>query len=322
MHRRLRELLPEAAGKHEWVAAINADIRGFSSVMSGDPAQTGLYLKRVYQQILDNYFVEASFFKPTGDGLLLVVPFETSEVELARVTKAIVNDALRLNSDFAKIVNDDKLIKFPHPRAIGIGLSVGSVSRLVAKRQTLDYTGRSLNVASRLMELARPSGVVFDMTLDASALSKTVARRFASDHVYLKGVAEEDGLDIFYTQPETSIPEQYRKPIRPYALHSEEEDDFTRAEAGRRGRNFIMRLSREPADRTQITVKVIYKRYIGGKPEPGLSRRWDPPWKYELDLGRPTLRINFHAIEAHLIGAKVPARAGARLEVRFPVSPE
>jgi hypothetical protein len=76
MHRTLKRLLADAAGESQWVVAINLDIRGFSSRMSANPSETALYLKKVYARILDSYFTNLSFFKPTGDGLLVVIPFE------------------------------------------------------------------------------------------------------------------------------------------------------------------------------------------------------------------------------------------------------
>lgn len=119
MHRTFRKLLPDAVGQNQWVAAVNADIRGFTSSMSGDPAESALYLRRVYTRILENYFEGYSFFKPTGDGLLLVIPFDANEDELARVSSLVVADAVRLVADFPNIVAGDKLVQFPHPKAIG-----------------------------------------------------------------------------------------------------------------------------------------------------------------------------------------------------------
>jgi class 3 adenylate cyclase len=318
MYQRFRDLLKKAVGRNEWVAAINADIRSFSSVMSGDPAQTGLYLRAVYGRILDRYFAKRSFFKPTGDGLLLVVPFQATERELGKITRSVVTDALRLHDDFADIIATDKLIKFPHPQMIGIGLSVGSVSRLMAEDLTLDYTGRALNVASRLMDLARPSGVVFDSTLDFTALTDDVRNRFKDARVYLKGVAEQDGVDVLYTYGSTQIPERYRKPLRPPARFEEEPLEFNRSQATQRGR-FWLPLKHEPADRTGIELIVNHPRYRSGKRLAGLYSFFTPSFEYNLHRGRPHVAVDFAEIARKLQSAKVPTGTAARLTVAYPV---
>jgi class 3 adenylate cyclase len=69
---------------------------------------------------------------------------------------------------------------------LGIGIAAGSASRLIAGDTTFDYTGRPLNVASRLMDIARPAGVVLEETLDFEALSDETQELFARDQVFLK----------------------------------------------------------------------------------------------------------------------------------------
>ena len=57
-----------------------------------------------------------------------------------------------------------------------IGISRGTVCRLVSKGKTLDYSGRVVNLASRLMDDARPSGVVFDASVGIDLLSEEQAK--------------------------------------------------------------------------------------------------------------------------------------------------
>jgi hypothetical protein len=321
MYSEFRDLLASAEGGNEWVVAINADIRGFSSVMSGDPAQTALYLRGVYGKILDGYFEARSFFKPTGDGLLLIVPFAATEAELESVTRVVVGDALRLHDDFADIIESDKLVRFAHPDRIGIGLSVGSVSRLVAGDLTLDYTGRALNVATRLMDLARPSGVVLDNTLDFSALETGMASRFRPDHVYLEGVADEDGVDIYFTVPPTEIPERHRKPLRPPVRFEESDQTFTRRGVAARGRYHIA-LTHEPADRSGIEVLVFHPQYSASRQRTGIRSWFEPEFEYVLHRGRPHVAINFPKIRATLTGRRVPASTECSLSIAYMIDPE
>ncbi len=316
MHRTFKDLLPQATGENQWVAAINADIRSFTSSMSGDPAETALYLQRVYTRILDNYFGDISFFKPTGDGLLLIVPFEATEAELARVTQLVVGDAIRLVNDFPTIVEGDKLVQFPHPKAIGIGLAAGSVSRLAAGDVTLDYTGRALNVASRLMDLARPSGVVVESTLDFSSLDPATADLFVRDHVYLKGVAEGGGVDIFYTREPTRIPDRYRENLGAAQWHTQEEI-VTLGAMKKRTIQWFVPLDHTPFDRTEIDVRVGYNPYRSGTPD-RTQRRWHhPPFEYSLDRGKPYVILNFREIPNAAGLRNLPGRETVTVEVSY-----
>jgi hypothetical protein len=287
--------------------------------MSGDPAETALYLRRVYATILDGYFDGFSFFKPTGDGLLLVIPFDPTEADLARTTKAVVADALRLVRDFPTLVDGDKLIKFPSPKAIGIGIAAGSVSRISAEDITLDYTGRPLNVASRLMDLARPAGVVLDGTLDFDALAPTVRQQFAADHVYLKGVADTDGVEILYTAELTRIPDRYRNPLTGQRLHVQSET-MTMSAAKRR-RSWNHRLEFEPADRTQLEAFYIYSPYRNGEVDTSVERSVEiTTGRYLLDRGKPTFRLDYGTIVRRPGINRLRGRDSIRIEIAYPVS--
>jgi class 3 adenylate cyclase len=196
------------------VLAVNADIRGFTNRMSGDPAVTALYLRSIYSAILRDYFRGAAFFKPTGDGLLIVIPFPEGRRREA-ISERILGDSIRLVEDFPTLAGDDRLLPRELPTQIGIGLSAGSASRIAVGEVTLDYTGPPLNIASRLMDLARPAGVVADTAVFPDALPHSLRSVFTAEDVYLKGVAESAPLAIQYTADLASIAERYRKPIAP-----------------------------------------------------------------------------------------------------------
>src|SRR5450756_3001508 len=94
MHNELRQLLRTASGESEFVLAVNVDFRGFSSFFA-DSSQAAAFLSYVYTKILDEYFPEHSFFKPTGDGLLLVRPLDRDSV--ADVVVQSIDAAQRLS---------------------------------------------------------------------------------------------------------------------------------------------------------------------------------------------------------------------------------
>jgi class 3 adenylate cyclase len=161
MHRDLAALLPKATGVSEFVIALNVDIRGFSSFAKlAESSEAALFLKKVYLKLITEYFEDASFFKPTGDGLLIVQAFE--EEELQQMVTGMVTKCLSVVTAFPHLLDGDPMINFDVPRKIGIGLTRGAATRLVSNDKILDYSGRPLNLASRLMDLARPSGIVMD----------------------------------------------------------------------------------------------------------------------------------------------------------------
>jgi class 3 adenylate cyclase len=147
-------------GSSEFVIAVIIDIRGFSSfAMEVESVQTTAFLKRIYIEMVDRYFGNASFIKPTGDGLLLAFPHD--ETNLKEVASYVVRSSMACLADFAKLCDGDK-INFNIPEKVGIGISRGAATNVVSHGSTIDYSGRPFNIASRLMDLARPSGVILD----------------------------------------------------------------------------------------------------------------------------------------------------------------
>jgi hypothetical protein len=137
MHRTFRKLLDQATGSSEYVVVTNVDIRGFSAFSTTvDSADTGLYIKKVYARIIDDYFERASFFKPTGDGLLLTVPYE--EKTLGDTVQWTLETCFELLDDFPTLVAGDAMVNFGVPDRIGIGVSRGSASCLRSGETILD----------------------------------------------------------------------------------------------------------------------------------------------------------------------------------------
>jgi hypothetical protein len=82
--------------------------------------------------------------------------------------------------------------------------------RLVAVRlKPGAVPGEVSNLASRLMGLARRSGVVLDGAFGVDLLPAEVASKFALDNrVYLPGIAEADPIAVYYT---TEYTRRYRR---------------------------------------------------------------------------------------------------------------
>jgi hypothetical protein len=220
MHRQFHKLLVEASGRSEFVLAVNLDIRGFSDWSRRvESSQTTLYLAKVYRKLIDFYFPSDWFFKPTGDGLLLVRAFV--ETELAELVTATVDNCFAIVDNFGELCQDNPMINYEVPDNVGIGLAQGAASRLVAEGQdgqelTLDYSGRVLNLASKLMELARPRGVVIDSGFGAGLLTKEILDRLNEKTGYIRGVSPDDELCVLFDPTMTQIsPSFERRPDEP-----------------------------------------------------------------------------------------------------------
>jgi len=214
MHKEFKRLLENAIGVSEHVIAINLDIRGFSSfckeVQDWDVAN---YIKIVYQKILDEYLDIASYYKSTGDGLIIIIPCDRGNVK-DRVNY-VVKTCLKFVETFSSMCDDEYIINFPKPSKIGIGIARGSICRIsnTEEDKVLDYSGRVLNLASRLMDMARPSGIVIDQSLGQDLLEDELKERFTNSEVYVRGISEKDTITVYYTKKETSIPSEYKTPL-------------------------------------------------------------------------------------------------------------
>jgi class 3 adenylate cyclase len=157
MHKDLRELLHSAEGRSRHVVVIFLDVRGFSSFAKiAESSDAAEFLRSVYTQILDDYFPEPEFFKLTGDGMLILYRYNRDT--LTDVTNQAVETSLRLVKEFSTLCDTDPMVNFDVPGELGIGVARGAATALISGDKILDYSGRPLNLAARLMDLARPAG--------------------------------------------------------------------------------------------------------------------------------------------------------------------
>lgn len=197
MHRIFREALDGATGRSEFVIVVFIDIREFSPFSQRcESPDTAMFIKRVYMKIIDSYFENfASFYKSTGDGLLLTIPF--NESDLKEMCQKTIASCIACHSEFGNICNNDPMITFAVPNKIGIGVARGTACCLVSGEMIIDYSGRLLNLASRLTQLAKPSGIIIDGNFGINLLSDEQQSYFQEDNVYLDGIAEDEPIKIF-----------------------------------------------------------------------------------------------------------------------------
>ncbi len=261
MHRQLKALLEKATGISEFVIAANVDIRGFSSFsMRVESAEAAVFLKKVYKKLIDEYFPNASFFKPTGDGLLIIIPY--AEENLKDTVTSTITTCSKVLVDFGSFCVNDPMINFDVPSRVGIGLSRGAACRLVSDGKTLDYSGRVLNLASRLMDLSRPSGIVFDTNFGMQLIPEELRKKFSEDSVYIKGIAEREPIKIYYTTDLTQISTLSKQPLEKIKWNTITDQKtlqhINEIGSSDDGSRFRYNLPTEPFDSSQIKIKVTH----------------------------------------------------------------
>lgn len=254
----LRELLKDAAGETKLVIAVNLDIRGFSPFSKRDSIEVGLFIKKTYTKLLDDYFKDASFVKPTGDGLLVVI--EHTETDYAELMTQTVKTCISVSTDFPSFFSGDEAVRFQVPTKIGIGVSSGPACRLVSgDGETIDYSGKTLNLASRLMDFARPSGVVFDSELGFHLLSPELGKLFVKDSVCVRGISDKTLIDIYHTI-DTVIRASDKKPIDEWRGEEFRTTVEDVRDSARRNIPFEFVLLEVPSDVGAIEVRARYRR--------------------------------------------------------------
>lgn len=261
MYKEFRNLLEAAKGVSQQIIAVNLDIRGFTPFCEGkDSFDVAAYIARVYMKIIDSYFSSATFYKPTGDGLLVV---ELCEENVKVTVNKIIESCLKLVEDFGDFCEGEEVIYFPTPDKIGIGIARGSACCIVSEDKILDYSGKVLNLASRLMDIARPSGIVFHSSVGFHLLSDEHRKLFEKDdEVYIRGIAEEKPMTVYYTKTLTLISGYAKTPIREPVWRNEEfKSTLSKClELKSLGANAaILQLEQEPLDKNQIFVQIGWK---------------------------------------------------------------
>jgi class 3 adenylate cyclase len=321
MHRILQAALANGArGESRHVVVAVADIRGFSKFShSHDSADVATYVSKLYLRLIELFggISEEFFFKPTGDGLLMVFPFEESE--LKRTFSAVVARAVSCHAGLSKLLKDVPVINFPVPNEIGFGVTRGSACAILSGRASktivLDYSGHKLNLAARLQDLARPSGVVIEGSPDIHMLPKRLRERLRSKAVYIRSVAESSpatiwALDSVRISPSALVPIGARK--------YEKKHKFTKKEllalpAG-------MHFSLKEGVIVEGTLLVRLRRDSNPKHEPKGIWMWNdalPPADYTVrtDASKPVIVLKSKELIKASSALIDKAAAGAVFEI-------
>jgi len=191
---------------------------------------------------------------------MIIVPY--NERNFVRRFNQVIVDSLAVLDTFSSICDGDPLINFETPANVGIGISRGSACKIVSEGRVVDYAGRVLNLTARLMDLARPAGVVFE-GINLAILGEPLRGNFASKHVFLRGVSESAPIEIFYTKDATIIPDRWEKPLEDATYQSLKRSD-TLANM-RKFKTFAMPLDPTPINKEDILVVMKYPVYYNGE---------------------------------------------------------
>ena len=105
------------------------------------------------------------------------------------------------------------MINLKTPENIGFGIARETACCLYSQDEIIDYSGHLLNLASRLMGLARPGGIVIDGHFFRDIIQEDFRGSFTEKDIYIRGIAEEKPHKIFYLDDYVNIPEEFLSPI-------------------------------------------------------------------------------------------------------------
>ena len=304
------EALRTAEGRSEFLIVVVADIRGFSEFSTrNESPNIAMFIKRFYLMLITNYFKTATFVKPTGDGLLMT--FRYSETDLLTVGKLVMDGCMRCLADFPTLCAEDPMINFPVPVNIGFGIARGTACCLFSNNETLDYSGHLLNLASRLNDLARPSGIVIDSNFLSAVIPDSHRELFKTAKVYVRSIAETEPVEVLYLADKVHIPDDRLRP-----LSGDNWNTITR--------HYSVGALKSVSDSQIIAlpgkIKIGKLRVIGYAPKPRmrLSRVITLAGvQYDEDGALPRVTINIKPLKEAAKAVKSPPKSVATVKVEY-----
>lgn len=306
------KLLEKAEGCSEFAIVVFCDIRGFSEFSTvHESPDTAMFIKRFYLKLIKDYFPSAHFAKPTGDGLLLI--FKYSEDSLKDISKTILASCFKCMGDFPNMFKDDSMINFQTPKLMGFGIARGPVCCLYSGKQIIDYSGRLLNLASRLTDFARPQGIIIDGNFLMDVVPEELRSRFKDHQVYIRNIAEDTPVLICYSTPETELPDYCLSPIKQYRWLKEIWEDSVKKLKKFSG-TFRIKLSQKAISKTKISVVMRYpnpevKGYTSTSP---ISK-----FTYNEDADGPHVLVNLEEAKRIIKEKNIKSNKIIKFEVQY-----
>jgi class 3 adenylate cyclase len=300
-----RAALSDAEGRSEFIIAIFVDIRAFSRFSKKhESPDTAMLIKRFYLNLIDDYFSGATFFKPTGDGLLVVYPYK--ETTLISVASEAVSNSIRCLESFPEMLKDDPMINFEPPENLGFGIARGTACCLHMGKTVIDYSGHLLNLSARLMELARPSGIVIDGAFGFEVIPESLRDNFSEENVYIRSLAEKEPKQIFYLNNAVKISSQALTPLESFNWRTHKRS-FKVKDLRKIGQFFLIHLDETAAEDEEIKVTLTYPMMRNGRPVKGyLTNHKFNKFTVVNEPDETIIRCDFFAAAEVLESEKVP----------------
>jgi len=320
MHREFKDLLHSAEGRSRRIIAIFLDVRGFSSFAGiAESTDTAEFLKSVYLKILDEYFPQATFFKPTGDGLMVLSGYDRDS--LTDAVCSATDTSIRLVENFPSICEQDPMINFEVPAKLGVGLARGSATALEADGKVLDYSGRPLNLAARLMDLARPSGLVLDDTFGYELLPEEVQQRLSRESAYIKGIAEDDPMAVYTLDGFTEIPEYNKNPMNRFKPFTEPNEAISFKDLEERTPVYRHPLMHTPIGNAKPEIHVRYPRVqANGRKHPALHRTRTLKAEHVRVAGHDYAQVDYSTLVNEIKGTGVKRTWQINITVEYSIN--
>lgn len=316
----LRDLLADAQGRSEFVIAVVADVRGFSTFSKHhESTDIGMFIKRFYMRLMDDYFSEAGFFKTKGDGLLMTFPY--SESNLQDVARYVIGSCLQCLVEFPEICAGDPMINFKTPENIGFGIARGTACCLYAGDEIIDYSGHLLNLASRLMDIARPSGIIIDSNFMYEIIPEDVRSSFKKANVFIRSISEEKPFGIYYLEDYVRIPEVFLTPMVEDNWHTIHKTLKMQELGG--FSHLSINLPVEPKAGTEIKVAMIYPKMVKRRAVKGYrTHRVFKDFEYHNEANESKVTLDLREAYKYLVKIGLRKATPVQFKIQYvPVRP-
>jgi hypothetical protein len=167
------------------------------------------------------------------------------------------------------------------------------------------------------MDIARLGGIVFPDSFGADLLDASEIDKFAKTKVYLKGIAEDKPIPIYYSKAITKIAAIHKAPLNKIIWKVIKKEE--KLSEFRKLGLFYHNLSERPTDPDEILVKATYPSVSSGKKLKNIIAILKPEFKYEtagdeyyviIDMADIANMANSHGVKE---GWKIS------LEIKYPV---
>ena len=278
------------------------------------------------------YFPKSSFSKPLGDGLLVIVPY--NEDTLMDLLNETLDSCVQLIDDFASLCSEDPMINFTTPSKIGIGISRGSACCIMTEDTIVDYSGKVLNLSARLMNVARPKGIVIDASSVRGILKPELEESFATDQIYVRGISESEPVNICYYKDHVIINEIHKKPLNEPEWGMIE-DEYSAQQIRASLDNFQWVLPQKPLNPEKIVMRVVRDKYVEGVLHEGfeiISRFHmddiivldeeeidEPILQYDVDGRKHFLLFDLRIVKEMIEKEGIPDDSIINYEIHYPI---